>query len=79
MGAKNVRMKLEHAVDRESVSDVEAGLDKHSDIIKLDDPFYEEGVFNVGTRAAWRGDLHMLKMFHRRGGNLNCQGKFREL
>lgn len=68
-------MKLEHAVDRENVKDVEDVLNKYPDIIKLEDAFYEDGVFNIGTRAAWRGDLPMLKMFHRRGGNLNSQGK----
>jgi hypothetical protein len=70
MGAKNVKIKLEGAVERENVADVEAILDKYPEI--LDQAFYEDGVFNIGTRAAWRGDLDMLKMFHRRGGKLNC-------
>lgn len=73
MGAKNVKMKLEQAVDKENVPEVEAILDKYPEL--LDEAFYEDGVFNIGTRASWRGDLPMLKMFHRRGGKLNESGK----
>jgi len=72
MGAQNVKIRLERAVDCEDVKAVEQILDKYPDV--LNQPFHEDGVFNIGTRAAWRGDLKMLQMFHRRGGELNKPG-----
>jgi hypothetical protein len=71
MGVKNAKIKLERAVDQENVAGVEAILDKFKDQNLLEQAFHEDGVFNIGSRAAWRGDLPMLKMFHSRGGDLN--------
>jgi hypothetical protein len=76
MGAKNVKIRLERAVDCENVKSVEQILDKYPDV--LNEPFHVGGVFNIGTRAAWRGDLKMLQMFDRRGGELKKPSK-REL
>ena len=73
MGAKNVKIRLERAVDCEDVKSVEEILQKYPDV--LEQAFHDDGVFNIGTRAAWRGDLPMLKMFHTKGGSLNCPCK----
>lgn len=69
MGIKNARPKLFDAIDRESVIEVEMLLDKYPDLI--DTAFFDGGVFNCATRAAWRGDVKMLKMLHKKGADMN--------
>lgn len=69
MGIKNAKPKLFDAIERESVMEVEMLLDKYPQL--LNESFFEDGVFNCVIRAAWRGDVKMLKMLHKKGADLN--------
>lgn len=69
MGLKNAKPKLYDAIERESTMEVEMLLEKFPDL--LNEAFFEDGVFNCATRAAWRGDTKTLKMLHKKGADLN--------
>jgi len=71
MGAKSAKTKLFDAVERENVEEVKMILEKFPDLLNA--PFLDDGVFNAVTRAAWRGDLNMIKMLKEKGADLDIK------
>ena len=69
----SVKSKLWDSVEQENIEKVHKILCKYPDL--LNEPLGKTVPYNCLTRAAWRGDINMVKYLVEEGADINRTGK----